>query len=68
MMRSHYIFTQLLLCWVSVGKKWVAERGGLDIFFCVYSRGFLLLHSPMDPATGWGIHGSLCVDMLILWG
>jgi len=31
MMRSHYIFTQLLLYWGSVGKKWVAERGVLDI-------------------------------------
>ena len=32
------------------------EGGGLDIFFCVYSRGFLLFHSPVDPATGWGVH------------
>jgi hypothetical protein len=32
--------------------------------FCVYSRGFLLLHSPMEPATGRGVHGGHCVNML----
>ena len=34
-----------------------SERGrGLRYIFCVYSRGFVLVHSPMDPATGWGVH------------
>jgi len=40
------------------------QRGGIRSVFCVYSRGFLLLHSPMEPATGWGVHGGLCVDAL----
>jgi len=42
----------------------VAEGGEFRSIFCVYSRGFLLLYSPMEPATGWGVHGGLCVDTL----
>jgi hypothetical protein len=38
--------------------------GGIGHICCVYSRGFLLLHSPMEPTTGWGVHGGLCVDTL----
>ena len=40
------------------------REGGIRYNFCVYSRGFLLLHRPMDPATGGGVHGGLCVDTL----
>jgi hypothetical protein len=29
--------------------------GGIRSIFCVCSRGFLLLHSPMEPTTGWGV-------------
>ena len=35
---------------------------GIRSVICVYSHGFLLSHSPMEPATGWGVHGGLCVD------
>ena len=38
--------------------------GSIRYIFHVYSRGFLLLHRPMDPATGWGVHWVLCADML----
>ena len=38
--------------------------GGIRYILCVYSRGFLLLHSPMEPATAGGVHGGLCVDTL----
>ena len=40
------------------------EGGGIRSIFCVYNRGFLLLHSPMEPATGWGVQGGLFVDTL----
>ena len=40
------------------------EGGGIRSILCVYNRGFLLLHRPMEPATGWGVHGGLCVDTL----
>ena len=42
------------------------REGVLDLFSVsiVVAFGFLLLYSPMEPATGWGVHGGLCVDML----
>ena len=41
------------------------QRGEvISSIFCVYSRGFLLLHCPMELATGWSVHGGLCVDTL----
>ena len=40
------------------------REGGIRSVFCVYSRGFLLLHSAMEPATGWGVHEGLSVDTL----
>jgi hypothetical protein len=36
------------------------QSGGIRSIFCVYSRGFPLMHSPMEPATGLGVQGGLC--------
>ena len=33
--------------------------------FCVYSSGFLLLHSPVETAAGWGV---LCFVFCVLTG
>ena len=43
----------------------VWQRGGIRSIFCAYSRDFLLLQSPMEPGTGWGVQGGLCVETLL---
>ena len=40
------------------------REGVLDIFSVSIVVAFFSLHSPMEPDTGWDVHGGLCVDTI----